>query len=194
MNQLEIILYPTESVYGLGVNPFDTVALARLYELKGRSGDKPVSWLVRSLSDIERYALVSDITLVLVDNFMPGPLTIVLPLRPEYLPFGSSEGTIGFRISSDLVAQQVIIDWFEKYDAPLTATSANVSGLETQSTVPAILAQFGDLSALITTVVDDGVRAGLPSTVIRVTHDDVVTVLREGAIEVGALSEVCKLK
>jgi len=73
MTNPEIILYPTESVYGLGVNPFDGGALEQLYQLKGRVGDKPVSWLVRSVADIERYAHVDDIARRLIARFLPGP-------------------------------------------------------------------------------------------------------------------------
>lgn len=191
MTNPEIILYPTESVYGLGVNPFDGGALERLYELKGRVGDKPVSWLVRSVADIERYAIVDDTARRLAERFLPGPLTLVLTLRPGYQQFGASDGTIGFRVTTDPVAKKLIEDWFVKYDAPLTATSANVSGLLTQSTVPEVLAQFGDRSGLITTVVDDGSRSGLPSTVVRVHDDSTVTVLRESAIAANDITEAC---
>jgi len=194
MTNSEIILYPTESVYGLGVNPFDAGALEQLYELKGRVGDKPVSWLVRSVADIERYAIVDDTARKLAERFLPGPLTLVLTLRPMYQQFGASDGTIGFRISTDPVAKKLIADWFVKYDAPLTATSANVSGLLTQSTVPEVLAQFGDRSGLITTVVDDGIRSGLPSTVVRVHDDGIVTVLRESAISASDIAEAYKMK
>jgi len=94
-------------------------------------------------------------------------------------------------MTTDPVAKKLIEDWFVKHDAPLTATSANVSGLETQSTVPEVLAQFGDRSALITTVVDDGSRFGLPSTVVRVNDDGTVTVLRESAIRAIDITEAC---
>jgi L-threonylcarbamoyladenylate synthase len=190
MSNSEIILYPTESVYGLGVNPFDTEALERLYQLKGRVGDKPVSWLVRSVADIERYALVNDTARKLAEHFLPGPLTLVLTLRPSYLQYGASDGTIGFRMTTDPVAIKLIEDWFNKHDAPLTATSANVSGLKTHSTAPAIMAQFGDKSSLITTVVDDGSRFGLPSTVVRVNNDGTVTILRESAIAASVIDKV----
>ena len=85
MSNSEIILFPTESVYGLGVNPFDGEALEQLYTLKGRAGDKLFSWLVRSVADIERYAFLNDTARRLADGFLPGPLTLVLKLRPLYL-------------------------------------------------------------------------------------------------------------
>lgn len=194
MHQSEIILYPTESVYGLGVNPFDALALERLYELKGRAGDKPVSWLVRSLTDIERYAVVSETARKLVEKFLPGPLTLVLTLRPEYREFAATDGTIGFRISSDPVARKLIEEWFSEHDAPLTATSANVSYMDTLPTVSEILVQFGSRSGLITKVIDDDKRCGMPSTVVKVDSDSIVTVLRESAITTSDIHKALGIK
>ncbi len=176
----EIILYPTETVYGLGVNAFDKVALEQLFELKGRDLVKSVSWLVRDISDIEQYAELSPMSVRIIERWLPGPLTLVLPLRPEYQSYSSPDKTIGFRISSDLIAQKIITDFMHKYQAPLTCTSANLSGLPTLSTIPEILNQFTDVQTLITKVYDDGPRSGLASTVVSVTGDT-IHCLREGA-------------
>ncbi len=77
----------------------------------------------------------------------------------------------------------------EEHNAPLSATSANISGMHTPSTVPEILAQFGERSTLIGTVIDGGMRSGVPSTVIRVMGDT-VEMVREGGISKSALFEV----
>lgn len=190
MNIPEIILYPTESVYGLGVNPFDAAALESLYKLKGRPGDKPVSWLVRTWSDIERYAEVNSMARKLAEHFLPGPLTLVLTLRPEFRDKGAIDGTIGFRISTDKVAKELIADWYKKHDAPLTATSANKSGETPLSTVKEILAQFGERSELITKVLNDGPRQGTPSTVVRVNSDGTLAIIREGAISANIIRNI----
>jgi len=187
MNNPELILYPTESIYGLGVNPFAKEALLTLNELKGRSESKPVSWLVRDWNDIERYAEINDTARTLAENFLPGPLTLVLKLRPEYAVYGAADGTVGFRVSSDPVAKALVIEWFAKYDAPLTSTSANLSGLAALATVEDILAQFGERRGLITRVIDDGPRTGTPSTVVRVNPDGRLEILREGAISSSTL-------
>ena len=177
-----VILYPTETIYGLGVNPLDKAALMALYELKGRDAEKSVSWLVRDISDIERYAVVSDTARKIAERFLPGPLTLVLPAKKESLPTHLQYmDTIGFRVSPDPIAQKVIAEFMGKYDAPLTCTSANVSGMATQPTVEEILRQFGEKKHMITEIYDDGKRSGLPSTIVSIRDHEVVC-LREGAI------------
>lgn len=177
-----LVLYPTETVYGLGVDPFNREACAALFELKGREEGKPVSWLLAGTADIARYAEVSDVAERIISSFLPGPLTLVLPVRPEYLAFASPLGTVGFRVSSDSIIERVL----REYGAPLTATSANVSGMTTLATVPEILAQFGDRATLIDKIIDDGPRTGTPSTVVRILGRE-VEILREGAVSKEAI-------
>jgi L-threonylcarbamoyladenylate synthase len=177
-----MILYPTETLYALGVNVIDPVALAELYLLKERDASSPASWLVRSMEDVETYAEVGSTAAKIAHAFLPGKLTLVLKALP-HIPFEliAPDKTIGFRISSDPVAQRVITEFMEEHNAPLTCTSANVSGLSTLGTVGEILQQFGENANLIKKVVDDGPRKGLASTIVRVIADE-VTVLREGDI------------
>jgi L-threonylcarbamoyladenylate synthase len=179
---IEIILYPTETIYGLGVNALDEEALRELYELKGRSKDKAVSWLVRDILDIEKYAELSVKAAKIAKQFLPGPLTLVLPIKKavhgEY-PFLPEN--IGFRISSDLITQKLISDYMKEDDTPLTCTSANLSGSQTECNVPAILNQFSTVKEKITKVIDDGPRGRKSSTVISVIGSGVI-VLREGAV------------
>lgn len=177
-----MILYPTETIYALGVNVFDEQAMGELFTLKGREEGKAVSCLVRDAADIERFAVVDSVAAKIIAHFLPGPLTIVLraqPIVPAHCL--APDGTLGFRISSDLIAEQVIADFMAEHDAPLSCTSANVSGLPTLSTPSEIPAQFGEKRVLITTVVDDGPRSGLASTIVRVV-DGQMTILREGTI------------
>jgi len=169
-----MILYPTETVYGLGVNPLEDTELAKLYQIKGRDSAKAVSWLVRNIEDIERYAVVSPLAKQVVVQFLPGPLTLVLPAQ-------EGDETLGFRISSDPVAQQLIDKFMAEHDAPLTCTSANVSGEQTLEHPQAILRQLGDNLDLIDRVIDDGPRVTQPSTVVMVDGDS-LTIIREGSI------------
>lgn len=177
-----MILYPTETLYALGVNAIDPEALAKLYLLKERDASRAASWLVRGMGDVEKYAEVGEVAAKIAHAFLPGKLTLVL----KALPHVSSEvvaadRTIGFRISKDLVAQKIIAEYMETNDAPLTCTSANISGLATLGTVGEILQQFGAHANMITKTIDDGPRKGLASTIVRVIGGE-VTVLREGDI------------
>lgn len=182
-----MILYPTETIYALGANVFDPTEMDRLYTLKGRSKEKQVSWLVRDVRDIERYAVVGEIATKIAKRFLPGPLTLVLPLKQEIVEqYGLTDTTVGFRISTDPVAQKVIYEFMEKHGAPLTCTSANVSGMDTKPTVEEILTQFGGHEEMIGTVMDDGPRMGVPTTVVRVVSET-VEILREGPILQGEL-------
>lgn len=178
-----MILYPTETVYGLGVPVFDVDARAKLYTLKERASEKSVSWLVRSISDIAKYADIDERAEIIASHFLPGPLTLVLPLKQRIREqYQISEKTAGFRISSDPIAGRLIADFMEKYNTPLTCTSANVSGLETLSTPQEILVQFGTRACFIETIFDDGPRIGTPSTVVQISHQT-IEIMREGAIE-----------
>jgi tRNA threonylcarbamoyl adenosine modification protein (Sua5/YciO/YrdC/YwlC family) len=181
----EIILYPTETVYALGVNPFDREAWHALCELKGRHGYQTSSWLLPGVEDIAIYAKVTPKAQELIDQYMPGPFTIVLKAK-DYLPreVQALDGTLSFRVSSDLVAQDLITEYMAIHNAPLTCTSANRHGQPTMMTPQSIADQFGDKVQMITKIIDDGPRAGQPSTIVRCVGDT-VTILRQGSIQLG---------
>jgi L-threonylcarbamoyladenylate synthase len=184
-----MILYPTETIYALGAGALNVDEMARLYRLKGREEGKPVSWLVRDLADIAHYAYLDAVSVKIAERFLPGPLTLVLQARDEVSrQFTSSDGTVGFRISTDPVAQEIIHRYVDEFFMPLTCTSANVSGMPTLMTPVEIIKQFQERAGLITAVHDTGPRMGTASTVVRVVHG-VVTVLREGAIPSAILTE-----
>lgn len=177
-----MILYPTETLYALGVIATDPQALHDLYTLKGRDKSKAASWLVRNIADLERYAQLSPTARIIAERFLPGSVTLVLPAQNNISSeFTAADGTIGFRISSDTKAQELIADHFNTHDAPLTCTSANISGAPTFSTVGEILQQFGSHARMIDTVIDDGPRKGLATTIVKVVNET-VTILREGEI------------
>jgi len=177
-----MILYPTETLYALGVDPFNELERKKLYELKDRDTSKPSSWLVRSLEDIKRYALVPESAERIAQAFLPGSLTLVLRAK-EGLPAEvlAADRTVAFRISSDPLAQKLIAEFMDEHDAPLTCTSANVSGSPTLPTVAEILQQFGAKAKLIDAIIDDGPRKGLASTIVRVLGE-AIDILREGEI------------
>lgn len=184
-----MILYPTETVYGLGVHALDEEELERLYTLKGRDAAKSVSWLVRDIDDVRDYAEVDETAAKIARRFLPGPLTLVLPLRQAIRDRHTFLGeTIGFRISPDPKAKHVIEEFMAQQEAPLSATSANRSGLPTRATVPEILAQFGERRKEIDTVIDDGERNDVPTTVVEVKNEHII-VHREGKISAEIIRE-----
>ncbi|MFA5254702.1 MAG: L-threonylcarbamoyladenylate synthase, partial [Methanoregula sp.] len=114
-----LVIYPTDTLYGLGADAFSIEAIEKVYDAKKRDLAKPISIAV---SDFEMLAAVSRIDVPMqefIERFLPGPVTVVVPARktiPEILTGGT--GTIGIRIPAHGIARQVI----EKFDAPITAT------------------------------------------------------------------------
>jgi L-threonylcarbamoyladenylate synthase len=179
-----MILYPTETVYALGVNPFNPIEMNELYEYKGRDGSKIVSWLVRDISDIERWGVLSPVAREIALRWLPGPLTLAIPAK-DIVPveLRALDGTVSFRISSDAVSQKVISEYMAKNDTPLTCTSANISGMPTLSTVSEIVDQFIRCGRDVSSwqIHDSGMREGVVSTVVKIINDD-VTIVRQGAV------------
>ncbi len=172
-----VLAYPTETLYGLGVDPFQEKAMERLYRLKGRSSQAPVSLLVRDPAMLQ--GVVKEISLsaeILINTFLPGPLTIVLPARdnlPKRLTAGT--GKIGIRIS----AYPLISHLFSWFPYPLTTTSVNPSGRPAAKDAKEIIAYFREG---IDCLLDAGpAPGGVGSTVVDITGDKPV-VLREGVI------------
>ena len=188
----EVWLYPTETIYGLGVNAFDAEALALLAKIKGRSTNQAVSCLVRNAADIERYAVVTPVAKKLIAKFMPGPLTIILETSDERLQHVSVDGTASFRISPDKFAQQTVKDFMDTYGAPLTCTSANLHGQPPARMPELILQQLGGMSQYVTKVIDGGARNGLASTVVRCVGNE-VDIIRSGVILPGDIYEASAL-
>ena len=185
-----MILYPTETIYGLGANVLDDSEVAKIFSLKGRNERQTASWLVRDMSDINQYGEISATAEKIITTFLPGKLTIILPAKstvPQNCQ--AADKTIGFRISSDPIAQETITNFMHAHNAPLTCTSANMSGQAPAATPQDILAQFTTHkrdTSLITQIVDDGPRSGKASTIVRVIGDQ-VSILREGDISEKAI-------
>lgn len=181
-----VIGFPTETFYGLGVDPFNVQAVQRLYALKGRSPQtSPILVLIRSRHEL--LALVSEITPAaerLMQACWPGPLTLVFRAAvavPLVLTAGT--GTIGVRLSAYPVVQQVL----EVIGSPLTGTSANRTGLPPATTAAEVEHAFG---ADIDLIVNGGpTPGGLPSTVVDTTVSP-PRLIREGCVAQTVLRAV----
>ncbi|MBX9765183.1 threonylcarbamoyl-AMP synthase [Patescibacteria group bacterium] len=178
-----MILYPTDTIYGLGVDATDPEAVSRLFVLKGRDEKKPISIVVSDIEMMRQYAEVTPLAEKLVAKFLPGKLTIVLNAKnlPDNLTAGT--GTVGIRIPNHPVPMRLV----RELGKPITATSANVAGRSTMNSVSEILSQFGERASMVTEVIDEGMLPeSLPSTVVDARGERPV-VLREGAIPAEAL-------
>lgn len=179
LNQGGILLYPTDTLYGLGVDALNVEALKKLRALKGREEGKPISVVVSDMAMAEEYAVVTPLAKKLAEAFLPGKLTLVLEVKsvlPVELTAGT--GTIGIRIPKNILCLGMARD----LGRPFTATSANVSGEESLHSVPEILHQFGDRAKMIARSIDVGMLGvSLPSTILDV-RGDTLRIIREGAI------------
>ncbi len=185
LRQGGVVAYPTETVYGLGVDPFREEALARLYALKGRPAAMPVSLLVRDTTMLE--ALAQDLlepARLLIEAFLPGPLTLVLAARPG-LPPGLTAGTgkIGVRISSHPLAGHL----FACYPSPITTTSANPTGRPEARDAGRVLSYFPEG---VDCILDAGPLAGGPISTVVDAAGETPVILREGAITAAQIAAV----
>lgn len=174
----EIVAIPTETVYGLVVLPTER-GVERLLAAKQRSADKGIQLLVDSVEQARAVAVVPAVAERLAAAFWPGPLTLVLPRRPDAtLPtqLGGGRPTLGIRLPDHEVPRMLAREL-----GPLAASSANISGQPDATTAELVLASLGDVVAL---VLDNGpVRGGVPSTVVDCTAPDgVPRILRLGAL------------
>ncbi|MBI1909107.1 MAG: threonylcarbamoyl-AMP synthase [Deltaproteobacteria bacterium] len=172
-----IVAYPTETFYGLGVNIADEQAIKRLFDLKRRDYSNPIAVVVSDRNMLVRYVTdIPDKALLLMDNFWPGPLTILFKTTSAVSKsLTTNTGKIGIRISSHPVAQALV----KRLGYPLTTTSANLSGLPPSFNVRHLKNYFGDKIGFI---IDGGELApSMGSTVVDVTEDK-LTIIREGII------------
>ena len=157
----DLVVYPTETVYGLGADALDTTAVERVFEAKGRDRSKPLSLGVPSVDAALRDTRPSDRARRFLRGFLPGPVTVVVecdPSLPDALTAGRSR--VGVRVPDDEVA----LSLFERAaPVPVTATSANRSG-SPSVTHPDDLDP--ELRESVAAVVDAGSRAGTESTVV----------------------------
>jgi len=172
-----VIAFPTETFYGLGVDPAQDAALHRLFDVKGRDFRNPIPLIISDRTVLaELVAEIPDAAIRLMDRFWPGPLTLVLrALSSVSLLITAGSGTVGVRHSGSLLACLLA----EGLSGVITATSANPSG-RPPCTTGAMVRH--DLEGKIDLVLDGGtVPGGLPSTVVDVTRD-VPSVIRAGII------------
>ena len=167
----KLVVYPTETVYGLGADALDATAVERVFEAKGRERDKPVSLAVPDVESAREYTRLSDRELAFMRAFLPGPVTVVVErcdVVPDVLVAGRDR--VGVRIPDNDPALELLAE-----TGPLTATSANISGNPSARSVD-------DLDAIrerAAVVLDAGeTDGGTGSTVVNV---DSGTIHRRGA-------------
>ena len=186
-----VVLYPTDTLYGLGVDAFSNEAVDKIYAIKGRPAGKPIHCVVESLKVAEEYGVFDPVSRALAKEFFPGPLTIVVEKKQD-VQTGVARNieTIGFRIPDN----EFCIALAKASKKPYTTTSANVSGQKTQLKVSDVLEQLGEKASGIDLIIDAGELPPRPaSTVVGVSESDYV-VIRDGQISDTEIAKVVEEK
>jgi len=171
------VAIPTETVYGLAADATNPAAITRIYETKGRPRFNPLICHVADLSMAERYAVFDPISKTLAETFWPGPLTLILPLKPEsgiHSLATAGLDTIGIRLPKGFASELI-----RAFGKPLAAPSANTSGKVSPTSASHVAEDLGDRLKLI---VDGGAApVGVESTIVRV-EDGIIRLLRPGGV------------
>ena len=176
-----VVLYPTDTLYGLGADALSDEAVAKIFEIKGRDEKKPVHAIVADVEMAGQYAEITDATRQLVERLPRGKVTFVCKKKDIDTGIVKGIDTFGFRIPDS----ELCIEMARAFGGPITATSANVAGDIPQRSVERILAQLGERARHIDLIIDAGeLSPSEPSSVVDMTHGAPI-VLREGAISSG---------
>lgn len=176
----KIVVFPTDTVYGIGTNALNEKACEKIYDIKGRPKYKPLSVLISDISMLKDIVLhISPIEQKLIDAFWPGPLTIKLKKNPCVLPEIISAGDEFVRVR--LVDEWPISKIIQTAGCPVVAPSANMSGSETGTRIENIVKELG---GKVDYILDCGdIESDAVSTIVEVNEGN-INVLREGKITI----------
>lgn len=186
IHQGGVVVCATDTGYLLGVDGLNPEAIRKIYAIKGRSFDKPIHIVVSDLTMAKRVGAIDPQAEALFRRFLPGPLTLVVkkqPIVPEILVSGRD--TVGLRIPENDFLLQLV----QLVDTPLTATSANRSGLATPYTVEQVQQELGMALQYVNLIVDQGPTPhARPSTILDLTRQP-PQILRSGPISAAQLAD-----
>jgi L-threonylcarbamoyladenylate synthase len=185
IKQNGLVVFPTETVYGLGADATSKIAAKKIFEAKGRPSDNPLIIHIANPLDAERYTYTNELYYKLADAFMPGPLTVVLPSK-ETIPKETRGGleTVAVRCPENETARRLI----SMSGVPIAAPSANLSGTPSPTSAKHVI---DDMMGRVDAIIDGGDASfGLESTIVKIEADNSVTLLRPGKITYEMLSSV----
>ena len=178
----EVVGFPTETVYGLAIVYDSKKAFDKLYEIKNRSINKPISMMVANKDILKSVAYVDENSQKVIDAFMPGAVTIILKAKedlPYFVTF--NQDTIGVRIPTNDVAINIL----KSVNKPLLVTSANISSEPSLIKANDVYNKF---NGLISSLIDEDAINGVSSTVVDVRND--IKIYREGPISKNDIEKV----
>lgn len=181
----KIVVFPTETVYGIGTNGLIEDSVKRLYEIRKRPVNNPISLLVSDIGMCEKYTkFITDIEYKIMKAFLPGPLTIILR-KADNVPSIITANTdyVGIRMTECDIARKLA----EFAGVPIAAPSANIAGHPSGTNIQSIMSDFNDTADYF---IDSGEsKIGQASTVVKVV-DGVPIILREGNITLKQIKSI----
>ncbi|MCD6551618.1 L-threonylcarbamoyladenylate synthase [Thermotoga sp.] len=181
----EVVVFPTETVYGIGADAYNEKACRKIFEIKGRPADNPLIVHICSFSQLDEVASGYESFIDFLKRFWPGPLTVILPKRSQRIPPVVTAGlpTVAVRMPAHPVALKLI----EMLGDPIAAPSANLSGRPSATNVDHVVEDFMERVRLI---LDAGnTLFGLESTIIDLSREKPL-LLRPGPVEIERLKEI----
>jgi len=179
-----LVVFPTETVYGLGADGTSEKAALAVYSAKGRPSNNPLIIHISDPAEAERYCETNELYFKLAKAFMPGPLTVIMK-KKDIIPFSVTGGldTVAVRCPSHPTAREII----KECALPIAAPSANLSGRPSPTCAKYCI---DDLFGKVDIIIDGGdCEIGLESTIVKTNDDGSITLLRPGAITVNDIHE-----
>jgi tRNA threonylcarbamoyl adenosine modification protein (Sua5/YciO/YrdC/YwlC family) len=177
-----VIVYPTDTTYGLGCDIFNRKGIKKIYQIKQRDARKPFSFVCSDLAEVSNYAQVSNFSFKIMKRHLPGKFTFVLEATrvvPDALT--TKQKTVGIRIPDNAIVQAIV----RELGHPLVTTSANLSGVETPQDPSEIEEEMG---RMVDMVVDGGLLMAEGSSVVSLL-DDHPDILRQGCGDTSWIEE-----
>lgn len=174
-----LIIFPTDTVYGIACNAFSEIAIKKLFLAKNRSFDKPIGVLTDSNEKINMIVKnINEKEKELIDKYLPGNLTIIFDKKEKVSNLlTANKSTIGVRIPNNEIALQIL----RNYKYPLATTSVNLAGKKEGTEVSDFIDEFKDKVDII---IDGGKTNEIPSTIVRVENNE-INILREGSLKIS---------
>lgn len=173
-----VVIFPTDTVYGIAANSLDEEAIKKLFDLKERNDNKPICVLTSSVDKIKKIAYVRDEEQKIIDQYMPGALTIILDKKDNVSDVLTSNlKTVGVRIPNNEIALRIL----EKLEYPLATTSANISGKDAAVKKEDLITEF---DGRVDIIIDGGITdLKVSSTIVKLDNNE-IKILRQGTIKI----------
>ncbi len=184
-----LVVFPTETVYGLGGDGTNPCAANKIFKAKGRPSDNPLIIHIADPKDAEKYAETNELFYKLAERYMPGPLTVILKSK-DIVPKETRGGldTVAVRCPENIIARELI----KESGVPIAAPSANLSGSPSPTSVNHVI---DDMMGRVDMIIDGGdCEFGLESTIVKIEDDNTVILLRPGKITAEEISGLCNVR